>query len=99
MKNNMQSRLQSFVEGEPCKKCGWPLKKYTQADRSAEQRHKSEATGRFYYWWFRCPKCGTMYMPDEAKSVALADSVPVRPQRSQELVEARSPPLTNWTPM
>jgi ribonuclease HI len=46
-------------EGQACRKCGAAVEK---------RFPKKKGKGAYYYeWYLICPKCGTMYMVDEAK--------------------------------
>ena len=48
-------------EGQPCRKCSTPVVKKVP-------RRKQKPGQRYYYeYYFYCPKCGTMYMVEEAK--------------------------------
>jgi len=48
-------------EGQPCRKCSTPVIK-----KIPRRKQKSGQT-YYYEYYFECPKCGTMYMVEEAK--------------------------------
>ena len=49
-------------EGQPCRHCNTPVKKKTHATPPKEN------SGSYWFeWWFKCPKCHTLYMVKEAQ--------------------------------
>ncbi len=53
-------KIKITQEGQPCRKCNTPVVKRTPKKPKAHQA--------FYYeYYLLCPKCGTMYMVEEAK--------------------------------
>jgi hypothetical protein len=50
-------------EGQPCRKCSTPVVKVER-----EPGYKPGPNRDFYLlWWFKCPKCKTVYLVDDAK--------------------------------
>jgi len=57
-----ESRLFEFNENTPCRKCETPLKKVIPKRKGSTSKMKY-----YYSYFFRCPGCKTMYMPEDGK--------------------------------
>ena len=58
-------------EGEPCRKCGTPIKKRVPR----KKKIKSHQT-YYFQWHLFCPGCDTTYMVEEAKRIVEKDGLP-----------------------
>jgi ribonuclease HI len=48
-------------EGQPCRKCS------TAVVKEIPRRKQKPGQTYYYEYYFKCPKCGTLYMVEEAK--------------------------------
>ena len=81
----MNVKIKITNEGQPCRKCGTPVKKCTH-----KSLPKSNPGGYYFSYWFVCPTCKTFYLVKSAKIYYDASRTPSlqshMPQQSIEPV-------------